>query len=80
MHGIVFSELQKFVETAQGNSGWSTLLKQAQLEHRVYLSTREYPDAEIDALVSAAATITGRSATAVLEAFGEFIALPLMNT
>jgi predicted hydrocarbon binding protein len=79
MHGIVFSELQKFVETAQGSSGWGTLLEQAQLENRVYLSTSEYPDAEIDALVSAAATLTGRSATVVLEDFGEFIALPLMN-
>jgi len=55
------------------------LLKHAQLENRAYLSVSEYPDAEMEALVSAAATMSGQAATVVLEDFGVFIALPLTN-
>jgi hypothetical protein len=79
MHGVVFSQLRKYVETKQGRAAWSTLLEHAQLENRTYLSVSEYPDAEMEALVSAAATMSGQSATVVLEDFGVFIATPLMN-
>lgn len=80
MHGIIFSQLRKYVVTKQGSRAWSTLLKHAQLENRSYLSVSEYPDAEMEALVSAAAKMSGQSATVVLEDFGVFIAPLLMNT
>jgi predicted hydrocarbon binding protein len=79
MHGIIFSQLRKYVETKQGSRAWSTLLKHAQLENRSYLSVSEYPDAEMEALVSAAATMSSQPATVVLEDFGVFIAPALMN-
>src|SRR6202022_5034025 len=79
MHGIIFSQLRKYVETKQGSRAWSTLLKRAQLENRAYLSVSEYPDAEMDALISAGALISGQPATVVLEDFGVFIAPSLMN-
>jgi Haem-NO-binding len=79
MHGIIFSQLRKYVETKQGSRAWSTLLKRAQLENRAYLTVSEYPDAEMDALISAAALVSGQPATVVLEDFGVFIAPPLMN-
>ena len=79
MHGIVFSQLRKYVEAKQGSRAWSPLLKHAQLENRVYLSVSEYPDAEMEALVSAAATMSGQPASVVLEDFGVFIVPQLMN-
>jgi len=79
MHGIVFSQLRKYLETKHGRHAWNTLLKHAKLENRAYLSVSEYPDAEMEALVSAAAMMSGQPATVVLEDFGVFIALPLMN-
>jgi hypothetical protein len=79
MHGIIFSQLRKYVETKHGSRGWSTLLNDARLENRAYLSVSEYPDAEMEALISAAADMSGQSATVVLEDFGVFIAPPLMN-
>jgi len=79
MHGIVFSQLRKYVETKHGRHAWNTLLKHAKLENRAYLSVSEYPDAEMEALVSAAAMMSGQPAPVVLEDFGVFIALPLMN-
>src|SRR4029077_16440144 len=79
MHGIIFSQLRKYVETNRVASAWGTLLKQAHLENRSYLSVSEYPDAEMEALVSAAAGMSGQTATVVLEDFGAFIAPLLMN-
>lgn len=79
MHGIVFSQLQKYVVTKRGSRAWTTLLRNAQLENRAYLSVTEYPDAEMEALVSAIATMFGQPAAVVLEDFGVFIASPLMN-
>jgi hypothetical protein len=51
----------------------------SKLEDRTYLSVSEYPDAEMEALVSAAARMSGQSATVVLEDFGVFLAPPLLN-
>ncbi len=79
MHGIVFSQLRKYVETKHGRHAWNTLLKHATIENRAYLSVSEYPDTEMEALVSAAAMMSRQRATVVLGAFGVFIALPLMN-
>jgi hypothetical protein len=79
MHGIVFSQLLKYVEMKQGSGACRLLLEHAQLETRTYLSVSEYPDAEMETLISAAATMSGQPATVVLEDFGVFIAEPLMN-
>ena len=79
MQGIIFSRLRKYIETKQSSRAWSTLLKHAQLENKAYLSVSEYPDAELEALVSAAAMMSGQPATVVLEDFGVFLALPLLS-
>jgi hypothetical protein len=79
MHGIVFSQLQKYVETKKSMGVWGDLLKHAQLQDRPYSSTTEYPDAEMEALLSAAATMFGQPAPVVLEDFGVFIAPALMS-
>jgi hypothetical protein len=79
MHGIVFSQLQEYVETKKGRGAWSDLLKHAQLQDRIYSSTVEYPDAEMEALLSVAATMFSRPASVVLEDFGVFIAPALMS-
>jgi predicted hydrocarbon binding protein len=79
MHGIVFGELQQFVEKTHGRDTWIQLLRKASLSHRVYLAVDEYPDSEIAALVKAASEITQKPASAILEAFGEFIAPDLIK-
>jgi len=79
MHGIIFAQLWKYVVTKRDSRAWTTLLKHAQLENRAYMSGREYPDAEMDALVSAAAMMFGQPVPVVLEDFGVFIASPLIN-
>lgn len=79
MHGIIFSELQKYVETKHSPEVWKTLLKEAGIGNRLYVPFQTYPDQEAMALVTTASRLTGQPAGAILEDFGEFIAPDLMN-
>lgn len=79
MHGIIFLELKKYVETKLGAEAWSQLLKEAGLEYRFYLATETYADQEALALVSTATRITGNPAAAILEDFGHFIVPDLLK-
>ncbi len=79
MHGIVFSELRKFVEHSLGPGSWQKLLKEAGLGNRIYMAIQEYPDEEAGVLVEAAARITRKSPTAILEEFGQYIAPQLLQ-
>jgi predicted hydrocarbon binding protein len=79
MHGVVFTELEKFVSTNHGTSGWEELTKRAGLAGKMYLPVKEYPDSEIKALVTAASAMINQSPAAILESFGEFIAPSLLK-
>jgi hypothetical protein len=70
MHGLIFAELKKYAETKPGMGSWHVLLKNAGLETKTYLSVREYPDAEVAALVAAASSMSGLPVAEVLEDFG----------
>jgi Haem-NO-binding len=79
MHGLIFAELKKYAETKHGKGTWQALLKKAGLETKIYLAIREYPDAELVALVAAASSMTGLPVPEVLEDFGEFIVPDLVT-
>ncbi len=78
MHGLIFAELKKYSETKLGANGWHTLLKEAGLPGKLYLTVESYPDADVLALLGAASRITGSQTGAILEDFGEFITPDLM--
>ena len=78
MHGIIFGELKKLVDTKVGGDTWRELLKNAGLGAKVYMPITEYPDQEAMALLGALATRTGQEPRAILEQFGEFIAPDLL--
>ncbi|MDN4164787.1 heme NO-binding domain-containing protein [Cytophagales bacterium LB-30] len=79
MHGIVFAELQKYVNVNFGAATWFALLKSSGLEGKMYLPTRPYPDEDIFAIVGSACKATGKTADEILESFGSFIAPDLMK-
>jgi hypothetical protein len=79
MHGIIFSELQNYAEAKHGRGTWDVLLKKVNLDNRIYLSRREYPDTEIISLVMAVCARTGLSVSAVLADFGQFMVPSLMR-
>jgi hypothetical protein len=78
MHGIIFKELQRYVSKKFGLPTWYALLQSVDLEKKIYIPTQNYPDAEINALVAAAAAAADCSPHQVLEDFGEFLAPNLL--
>lgn len=79
MHGIIFTELRKYVDEKLGGNAWTDLLAAAGLKGRMYLPIQEYPDAEAVGLVVTASEITGLDASVILEDFGQFIAPSLLG-
>lgn len=73
MHGIILTELKKFVVTRHGTDVWSKLLQESGLGLKTYLATSVYPDKDVLEIVNTAATMTGIPPKLLLEDFGEFI-------
>jgi predicted hydrocarbon binding protein len=73
MHGMIVVELKRYVDTKLGPAAWSALLSTAGSTRTLFLPVQEYPDAEVVALVQAAASTTGLSVNAILEDFGAFL-------
>jgi hypothetical protein len=80
MHGIIFVELKKYVQSKAAAGTWETLLATSGLPRRAYLTTEVYPDEEMVALVTAASSLTGTAIPAILEEFGEFLVPGLIKT
>src|SRR5262245_27905229 len=79
MHGLIFIELKKYVETKFDSATWEKLLEKAGQKHQLYLAATVYPDSDILKLVTTACEMTGLTANAVLEDFGRFIAPDLIE-
>ncbi len=80
MHGIIFVELKKYVQSKVGPGTWETLLAKSGLTRTSYLITSVYPDEEMVALVTTASSLTGTAIPAMLEDFGEFLVPGLIKT
>ena len=79
MHGIIFSELRKFVDSKMGSTGWESVMVGSGIGRKMYLPIQEYPDGDMIALVTSASKILNLPPAAILEAFGEFIAPSLLG-
>src|SRR5262249_739303 len=79
MHGLIVVQLQRFVQKQGIVTSWEALLREGQLPVKGYSPAGAYPDAEMLALVGAAGRLLKVPASAVLEAFGEFIAPELLR-
>jgi hypothetical protein len=79
MHGIIFQQLQQFVNKNYGSNQWIELLESANLGGKFYMPTQVYDDSEVVSLVVKASEITGRSVQEIMESFGEFIAPSLLK-
>ncbi len=80
MHGTIFVELQKYVETKLGVEAWPALKREAGIDRpQGYEALEVYPDEEVGALVGTASRITGAPAAVLLEDFGDFIAPDLLD-
>lgn len=79
MHGLIFVELRKYVESKYDHETWELLLEKAGLQHHMYLGSAVYPDGDALALVNIACQMTGLSAGVVLEDFALFMVPDLIE-
>ena len=80
MHGIIHKTLKGYVETELPDEDWDEVMDAAGIEPKLYLPVSHYPGEEVSALVGTLAERTGRSESALLEDFGEFLAPELLDT
>jgi hypothetical protein len=79
MHGIILTELEKFVTRHHGADAWREVQRRAELPSKIYVTSATYPDSDVLALVGAASALTGKPASELMEAFGEAIVPGLLQ-
>ncbi len=79
MHGFIFSEIKKYVESKLGREAWIAVLEQAGLGKKEYENFLMYPDEEAVGIVVTASKITGIPVPNILEDFGQFIGADLVT-
>lgn len=79
MHGMIFAELKKYVDTRLGHKAWENLLAEAGMGGRIFLAVATYADAEALTIVTTASRLTKKEPAVILEDFGEFITPDLMK-
>lgn len=80
MHGVIFHELRNHVQARLGPRAWEAVQSAAGLPRRLYLAFKDYPDAEVSALVEATSKLAGQPPLQVLEELGERLGPSLLRT
>lgn len=80
MQGLIHIELERFGRSALGEETWARVARDAGVAGKVYAPTERYDDADVIAVVVAAAKETGTGPQSLLEAFGRSIVPTLMDT
>lgn len=80
VHGSIFMALRRHVVDTHGVLMWDALLVEAGLRGKLYTSLSDYPDAELMALVKAAATGLDTDKATVLQGFGRSLVKDLVRT
>ena len=60
MHGVIISNLKKYVEEKLGEDAWDSLRDKAGLTGKAFIPISMYPDSDLDDLLAAAVEITGQ--------------------
>jgi len=79
MHGIIHSELRRFVIENFNENAWNTILKESGLKEKIFLISQAYPDEMVVAIVNSASRVSGLGMNVLLEKFGEFITPLLLS-
>jgi len=79
MHGIVLSELERFLITKAGLNGWESIKASSGLSTRVFVQVSTYPDEEAQTLLASAARRLNWDSDRLLREFGVYLAPSLMR-
>ncbi len=79
VHGLIFGEFKKFIDSQPGDFTWNSLLRETGLENRFYTPVQEYPDEEFLALLNAAEQEFDQDIQYILMLFGQFAVPDLLS-
>ncbi len=79
MHGVIISNLKKYVIETQGEPAWDALREKAGMPGKAFIPISMYPDSDLDDLVAAAVEATGQDRDTILQDFGAWVIPPLMK-
>ncbi len=79
MHGVIISNLKKYVIEKLGDPAWDSLCEKAGMPGKAFIPISMYPDSDLDDLVAAAVEVTGQDRDAILQDFGAWVIPPLMK-
>ncbi len=79
MHGIIHSELKRFIIKKHNYSTWTSVLQEAKLESKSFLISSAYPDTDAIAIINTAAKLTGTDVHDIHVEFGKFIVPTLVK-
>ncbi|MEH6784272.1 MAG: heme NO-binding domain-containing protein [Alcanivorax jadensis] len=79
MHGVIISNLKKYVEEKLGEDAWDTLRDKAGLPGKAFIPISIYPDSDLEDLLVAAVEVTGQGRDEILKDFGAWVIPPLMK-
>lgn len=79
MHGVIFAELEAFVNESYGGGTWGDLIAAADTENDAFLPTKSYPDGDAIAVLQTASDVTGKAVPQLLYEFGEYVAPQLLD-
>ena len=74
------SELQAFITSRAGTSGWRNVTRTAGLGERNYLAHGSFPDTEATAILASASTELSLPQSELLRAFGQHLVTPFFDT
>jgi len=77
---LIHIELERFGRQQLGDDGWARAEAAAKLAGKAYVPSEQYDDGEAVTLVVEAAKLAGVGPQALLESFGHFLAVPLIES
>lgn len=80
MHGVILKGLKDHVTDDYGDDAWDAVLDRAEIEPKLYLPVKNYPDEEGQALLTAAAAVAETDRETFLSGVGETLAPALLAT
>jgi len=78
MHGIIFDQLRQFTQAGYSDDAWRSMLASVP-DRGVYFVSEDYPDEELEQLLSVAESLTGNPRNGLLFEFGTFIVPGLLQ-
>ena len=79
MHGVIISNLKKYVEEKLGGDAWDTLRDKAGLTGKAFIPSSIYPHSDVEDVLAAAVEVTGQDRDEILNDFGAWVIPPLMK-